>query len=171
LIRWQYVEVRGAILIRRAVHTAAVIEDQIILLAGANVFGTLEHHVLEQMRKTGATGSFVARADVVCDVYRDYRRAVILHRDYTQTVSEARLFQFDVGISCGLSERDTRKREKDYRDKQPSMQSHAIKLLYKIPRAIRLIVTSEDDSVAPLVGWLESRDLEFMRQRHDCQGA
>src|SRR5437763_13735341 len=40
------------------------------------------------------------------------------------------------------------------------MQSHAVKLLYRIPRAIRLIVTSEDDSVASLVGWLVSRDAQ-----------
>ena len=30
----------------------------------------------------------------------------------------------------------------------------------EIPRAIRLIVTSEDDSVASLVGWLVSRDAQ-----------
>src|ERR1043165_2262343 len=78
-------------------------------------------------------------------------------------------FNSTSGFRVALCRGATRKREKDYRDKQPSMQSHAIKLLYKIPRAIRLIVTSEDDSVAPLVGWLESRDVEFMRQRHDCQ--
>jgi hypothetical protein len=117
--------------------------------------------VLEQVRKTGATGSFVARADVVCDSYCDHWRAVILNRDYAQTVSEAGLFPFDVGISGRLSERDTGKREKDYRGKQLSMQSHAIKLLYKIPRAIRLIVTSADDSVTPLVGWLEAEKLNL----------
>jgi hypothetical protein len=85
--------------------------------------------MLEQVRKTGATRSFVARADVVSDIYRDHWRAVILDRDYAQAISEAGLFKLDVGISGGLSERDTRKREKDYCAKQLSMQSHAIKLL------------------------------------------
>jgi hypothetical protein len=57
---------------------------------GFDVFRTLEHHVLEQVRETGAPRPLVLRADVVRQVDVDDRRRVILRQDDPQPVRQGR---------------------------------------------------------------------------------
>ena len=55
---------------------------------GLDVLGALEHHVLEEMREPGATGTLVLRADVVGHRYMHDRSRVILRQDHAQPVRE-----------------------------------------------------------------------------------
>ena len=72
------------------------------MLAGPDVLGSLEHHVLEEMREAGAARFLVGGADDVVDGHRDGRRGVIFRDDDPQAVLE-----FDVGE---LDERARRRR-------------------------------------------------------------
>ena len=54
---------------------------------GLDVLGALEHHVLEEMREPGATGTLVLRADVIRHRYVNDRSGVILRQDHAQPVS------------------------------------------------------------------------------------
>ena len=102
LIGGQRVEVGGAVFIGRAVHRAAVVEDEIKMLARADVLRAFEHHVLEEVREARSSWALVARADVVGDVYCDDGRALVLNRDDTQAVLQLRLFVIDVNIAFTL---------------------------------------------------------------------
>ena len=57
---------------------------------GLDVLGALEHHVLEEMREAGATGTLVLRADVIRHRYVHDRSRVILRQDHAQPVPERR---------------------------------------------------------------------------------
>ena len=95
LVGRQDLEVERPILVGRAVHAAAVHEHQIGMLAGTDVLGALEHHVLEQVREPGAALALVARADVVVHRNREDRRGVILRDDHAQPVLEAGVGELD----------------------------------------------------------------------------
>ena len=74
------------------------------MLAGADVLGALEHHVLEQVGEAGAALALVARAGVVGDGDRVQRSVVILGDDDAQAVGQARIGEFqwrDFGWFCG----------------------------------------------------------------------
>ena len=58
------------------------------MLAWPDVLGSLEHHVLEEMREPGAALPLVARTDVVVDGDREHRSGVILRDDHAQAVLE-----------------------------------------------------------------------------------
>ena len=69
LIGSERFEIIRPILRGGAVHIAAVVFDQNHVLAFADVFRSLEHHVLEQVRESGVSGVLVVRAHVVGDGY------------------------------------------------------------------------------------------------------
>ena len=96
MILRQRLEVSGAILAGGAVHVAAIIQDQHEVLAFADVFRALKHHVLEQVRESGAAGALVAAANVVRNVNRVDGRAVVGHKNYAQTVVEFRISQIEL---------------------------------------------------------------------------
>jgi hypothetical protein len=52
------------------------------------VLGAVEEEVLEEVREAGATALLVARTDVVPEVHRDQRHAVVLKHDHAQAVVE-----------------------------------------------------------------------------------
>ncbi len=53
-----------------------------------DMFGALEHQVLEQVREAGTPGTLVLGADVIHHVDRDHRRRVVLLHDHAQPVVE-----------------------------------------------------------------------------------
>jgi hypothetical protein len=79
------------------------------LLAGAHILGAFEHHVLEQVGKTGAAFTFVARADVVGDINGDHWCAVVFDGNHAQAVRESGFFPIHVRTTR-LRESDTRTR-------------------------------------------------------------
>ena len=95
LVRRQRLEVQRQVVAGGAVHRAAVREHLVEVLAVADVARPLEHHVLEQVREAGAPAPLVARADVVGDVQRDHRRAVVLDELHAQAVVERDVGEFD----------------------------------------------------------------------------
>ena len=95
LIRRQHLEVQRQVVAGGAVHRAAVGEHLVEVLAVADVARALEHHVLEQVREAGAARPLVARADVVGDVDRDHRRAVVLDELHAQAVGERDFLELD----------------------------------------------------------------------------
>ena len=58
------------------------------VLAGAHMRRALEHHVLEQVGEAGPARLLVPRADVVPEVDRDRRRAMVGTGDHPQAVVE-----------------------------------------------------------------------------------
>ena len=66
------------------------------MLAGADVRGSLEHHVLEEMREAGAALALVARADVVVDGDGEDGRRVILGDDHAQAVLQLGVGELDL---------------------------------------------------------------------------
>ena len=66
------------------------------MLAGADVGGPLEHHVLEEVREAGAALALVARADVVVDRDGKDRRRVILRNDHAQPVLQLGVSELDL---------------------------------------------------------------------------
>ena len=88
LVGGQRLEVERAVLVGGAVHRAAVDEHQHEVFAGADVLGSLEHHVLEEVREPGSALPFVTRADVVVHGDRIDRRGVVLGHDHPQAVGE-----------------------------------------------------------------------------------
>ena len=73
------------------------------MLRLAHVLGTLEHHVLEQMSKSGAALALVARAHVVSNGDGNDRGAVIFDSDHAQAVCQARVFQINVNTATGFA--------------------------------------------------------------------
>ena len=65
------------------------------MLAGTDVLGALEHHVLEQVGEPGAPFALVARADVVVHRDREHGGGVVLRDDHAQPVLEARVGELD----------------------------------------------------------------------------
>ena len=91
-------EIVRAIEIRGAVQIAgAGAFQQLDVLIRRNVLRPLKHHVLEQMRETGAPRLFVGGADVVPEVDGDERQPVVLRQDHAQPVWQRIRFVLDVG--------------------------------------------------------------------------
>ncbi len=88
MIRCEGLEIIRPVFGGGPVHIAAVVLHQDHVFALADVLRTLEHHVLEQMRKPGAAGVLVVRADVVTDRDGVSGRRVILGKYNPQSVSE-----------------------------------------------------------------------------------
>jgi len=99
LVRRQGLEIQRTVLVRGAVHRAAVGEDQHEVLAGADVLGSLEHHVFEQVGEAGAARPLVLRADVVPEVDRDERQPAVDVENDTQAVGERGLVQRQSGVA------------------------------------------------------------------------
>ena len=95
LVGRQRLVIQRAILVGRAVHRAAVDEHLHEVLAGADVLGSLEHHVLEEMREPGAALALVLRADEVVHDDRIDRRVVILGDDHAQAVGQLGFGELD----------------------------------------------------------------------------
>jgi hypothetical protein len=82
LVLGQDLIVVGEVLVRRAIHPAAVVQNQQEVLALADILRALEHHVLEEVREACAAGAFVARTHVVSDRDGDDRRTMFRGDDY-----------------------------------------------------------------------------------------
>ena len=112
-------EIERALLVRRAVHRAAVAEDRVEVLAGADVFGPLEHHVLEQVREAGPALPLVARSDVVDHGDGEHRRDVILGDDEPQAVRQPGLGEHDLRRRDRRRRRSHGQRDQDRRGHEP----------------------------------------------------
>jgi hypothetical protein len=75
-----------AIVGRRAVVRAAGPLEQRIELARLHVARAHEHQMLEEMREPGAPGALARRADVIPDVDRDNRHAMVFVQDDVEAV-------------------------------------------------------------------------------------
>ena len=69
---------------------------QLEVRVAGHVLRALEHHVLEQVREAGAPRLLVRRADVVPEVHRDERQAVVLRQDHLEAVRQRVLLERDV---------------------------------------------------------------------------
>ena len=69
---------------------------------GSHVLRALEHHVLEQVSETGEAGTFIGRSDVIPEIDRHQRQAMIFVEDYIEAVLEFNFLVFD------LRQRDSR---------------------------------------------------------------
>ena len=58
----------------------------------ADVLGAFEHHVLEEMSEAGAAGALVERPDVIPEIDRDQRQAMVFMRDDEKAVGQSVLF-------------------------------------------------------------------------------
>ena len=95
--QWQFTRRQSLEIIRalargRAVHRAAGVRDELKVRGFRNVLGALKHHVLEQMRESGAAFGFVARTDVIVNADGNDRHGLILIEDDPQSVIESELF-------------------------------------------------------------------------------
>ena len=90
LVRRQRLEVVRAIEVVVPLRfVAAGRLEQLEVRVAGHVLRALEHHVLEQVREAGAPGGLVGRTDVVPDVDRDERQAVIFREDHLEPVRAA----------------------------------------------------------------------------------
>ena len=96
LVFRQLLEVRGAVFICCAVHSAAVVQHLDKMFALSNILRALKHHVLEKMCKAGSAGPFVPAPDVIRDVDRIDRRRVLRHQNHAQPVVELHFAQFQL---------------------------------------------------------------------------
>ena len=94
LIFRQLLEIGRAVLVRGAVHSAAVVQHLDEMFALAHVCRALKHHVLEEMRKSRAPRPLVAASDVVANVYGIHRRAMVRHQNHAQPVVELHFAKF-----------------------------------------------------------------------------
>src|SRR2546427_4522908 len=69
--------------------------SQLVVLLLVHVCRSLKHHVLEEVREPGATGTLVARADLVPHIDRDDGRRVVLGVDDAQAVGQRELLERD----------------------------------------------------------------------------
>src|SRR5205085_5271038 len=98
-VRGNRLVVVGTVFRRAAVLRAAGARHQLEVLALLHVSGAFEHHVLEQVREAGATGTLVARAGVVPHVHRHARRRMIFGVQDVQAVGQRERL---VGDAAGL---------------------------------------------------------------------
>src|SRR6185503_12446924 len=79
---------------------------------GRDVLRGLKHHVLEEVRKTGAARFLVGRTNVVPEIHRDHWQSVILGEDYVETVRERVFLKIDFGnVAAGCRWRARRLRQ------------------------------------------------------------
>ena len=93
LVLGKLLEIVGAVFVGRAVHAAAVVQDQDEVLTLADVFGPLEHHVLKKMGEARPPGPLIARAHVVSDGNGKDRGRMIGRDDHSQSVRQALLHE------------------------------------------------------------------------------
>ena len=77
LVRRQSFEVVRAIKIRGAIDVARARGLEITERSADGVLGTFEHHVFEQVRKPGASGPLIGRADVIPQIHRHHGQASV----------------------------------------------------------------------------------------------
>ena len=82
----QCFEIVGAIRVGAAIHRAAGVGNDLEMLIIAHVFRSLEHHVLEEVCKTGTSNLFAVGADMVGHVHVHQRIGVILMQDNGQAI-------------------------------------------------------------------------------------
>ena len=95
-VRRHGLEVVGAIPVGRAVQVrraVALEQGEDGPLVSVEVLASLEHEVLEQVREAAASLALVHRADVVPDVHRHQRSAVIFREDHRQPVGQLILLE------------------------------------------------------------------------------
>ena len=104
-----HLEVVGAVEVGRAVGGRAEPLEDLEVLVLADVLRALEEHVLEQVSEAAPPRHLVAGADVVPDVDRDQRDAVVLVEDDLETVVELVALELDLGVlvlaGCGRRRR------------------------------------------------------------------
>jgi hypothetical protein len=61
----------------------------------------LEHHVLEEMSETGASSTLVCGPDVIPQVYRNERKAVVLGEDDLEAILQGVFLKLDLGSGDG----------------------------------------------------------------------
>ena len=71
------------------------------MLARADVLGSLEHHVFEEMREPRAPFALIARAHVVVDDNREHGSRVVFGYDHAQAVRQPRVRELDFSDRCG----------------------------------------------------------------------
>ena len=74
-----------------AVHRAAGIEDVLEMSGLGNIFGSLKHHVLEQVGKAGAAYLLITRADIVIKRDGHNRYGVVFAQNYAKPVGKIKL--------------------------------------------------------------------------------
>ena len=97
LVGGQSFEVVGAVEVRSAVDVAGTGRLEVTEMSfGSDVLRPFKHHVLKQVRKSGAAGTFVSRTDVIPDIGRHQWKPVILVENYVQAILERVFFVFDL---------------------------------------------------------------------------
>ena len=95
LVCGQGLEIHRAVGRGVAVHSATVVFNNDEVLALADVFRTLEHHVFEQMSESRPALPLVAGTHIVSDDDRVCGRGVILRQDHPQAILEFVLVEAD----------------------------------------------------------------------------
>ena len=102
LVGGERFEVVGAIEVGRAVDVAGARSfEQLEVLIARDVLRALKHHVLEEVRETGAPLVFVRRPDVIPQVDRDDRQTAVLAQDDVEPVRELVLLERQPGYVTG----------------------------------------------------------------------
>ena len=63
----------------------------------ADVPGSLEHHVFEQVSEAGEAGALIGRADVIPDIHGHERQTVVLEQNHIEAVGESVFFVVEFG--------------------------------------------------------------------------
>ena len=98
-VRRHGLEVVGSVPLGRAVQVRRAIaleQRKDGTLVPVEVLASLEHEVLEEVREPAAALAFVHRADVVPDVHRHQRSAVIFREDHRQAVGQLVFLEGDL---------------------------------------------------------------------------
>ena len=87
-------EIVGAIVVGRAVDIARARGlEQLEMRVGRHVLRALKHHVLEEMRKPGATGLLVGWTNVIPEVDGDHRHPRVAAQDHVEPVRQGVLLK------------------------------------------------------------------------------
>ena len=106
LVRWQGVEVVGAIEVRRSIRIGnAGGFQQAVGHASWHVLGGGEHHVLEQVGESRAARLLIGGANVVPDVDRDQRQSPVFGKNDFEAVFQAVFFVVDARKIVGFRRR------------------------------------------------------------------
>jgi hypothetical protein len=90
LVRRDGLEVVGSVQPGRPVERPAGTLHQLEVLVRGDVLGSLEQHVLEQVREAGSPDSLVRRSDVVPQVHRNDGSRVVLGQRDEQSVRQSK---------------------------------------------------------------------------------
>ncbi|EGF30136.1 hypothetical protein IMCC9480_2095 [Oxalobacteraceae bacterium IMCC9480] len=132
LVRRHGVEVVGAIEIGTAIGVGrAGTFEQFVGRAARHVLRGGEHHVFEQMRKTGQAGRFIGRTHVVPEIDGRQWQAVILDQDDVEAIGQCVFFERDLS-HCSASgnkgiSRPDRSRQHCTQDKQKGGQGQQLR--------------------------------------------